>query len=60
MPSVNHRLPAEIAGNARCTVLIKRGARHSSPVGINCKAQQCRATGLSLRRPHQDRQQSSK
>lgn len=38
MPSVNHRPPAELVGNAPCAVPVRRGIRHSSPVGINGKA----------------------
>ena len=51
MPSVNHQRPAELAGNARCNVLIKRSTRHSSPVGINGKNERCRSARLAIPDP---------
>lgn len=60
IPSANQWGPAELAGNAPFAANIRRDTRHSSMVGINCQAQRCRATDLSLRRPHQDRQRASR
>ncbi|MBB2688302.1 UNVERIFIED_ORG: hypothetical protein GGD48_005745 [Rhizobium etli] len=55
MPSAKQRRPAEPAGNARFDANKRRGARHSSTVGINRKAERRRSRGLPRRRPHSHR-----
>lgn len=46
MPSAKQRRPARLAENARFAVPVRRGIRHSSPVGINGEDEQRRSAGL--------------
>lgn len=54
MPSVNGTFLTELAGNALRTVAIRRGIRHSSPVGINCQTPWPQSGDLFDRCPDQD------
>lgn len=47
MPSVNERSPVELAGKARYTATIGRGARHSSAVDMRSGQPQVDLTALS-------------
>ena len=56
MPSINDKSPTETAREARFNWYVRRGARHSSTVGINGKNEQRRSGRLAHPDPRAHRQ----